>query len=169
MVFELASTNLVVELGIVLVVLMGWRFATSEFLGGIIIVILLALIFRLTLTPALVRQAREHADKGVLGRMEGHAAMGMSLHGGSAMSRLLSGRGFTTISHLYVMDWASIWIDVAARFRAFSHEGKSNPYQCALPEPFRRHRLDSAGRAGKGRLLSASTRPHTDNISVTPH
>ena len=116
MVFELASTNLVIELGVILVVLMGWQFAASESLGGIIMVILIALIFRLTLTPHLVQRAREHAERGVLGRMEGHAGMDMSVQGGSLVSRVFSGRGFTAISHLYVMDWASIWIDVAAGF-----------------------------------------------------
>jgi uncharacterized protein len=116
MVFELASTNLVIELGIILIVLMGWQFAASEFLGGIIMVILIALIFRLTLTPKLVQQAREHAERGRLGRMEGHAAMDMSLQGGSLRSRLLSSRGLTAISHLYAMDWASVWIDVAGGF-----------------------------------------------------
>jgi uncharacterized membrane protein YraQ (UPF0718 family) len=116
MVFELASTNLVIELGVILVVLMGWQFAASEFLGGILMVILIALIFRLTLTPRLVQLAREHAEQGRLGRMEGHAAMDMSVQGGSFLSRLLSGRGFTAVSHLFVMDWASVWMDVAAGF-----------------------------------------------------
>jgi uncharacterized protein len=116
MVFELASTNLVIELGIILIVLMGWQFAASEFLGGIIMVILIALIFRLTLTPKLAQSARAHAERGLVGRMEGHATMDMSLGGGSPWSRLLSGRGLTTISHLYVTDWASVWIDVAGGF-----------------------------------------------------
>src|SRR5947209_7199682 len=48
MVFEIASTNLVIELGIILIVLMGWQFAASEFLGGIVMVILIAVILRLT-------------------------------------------------------------------------------------------------------------------------
>src|SRR6476660_7727450 len=59
MVFELASTNLVIELGILLIVLMGWQFAAAEYIGGIIMVIAIAVIFRLTLTPRLVRQAKE--------------------------------------------------------------------------------------------------------------
>jgi uncharacterized membrane protein YraQ (UPF0718 family) len=117
MVFELASTNLVIELGIILVVLLGWQFMAAEFLGGIIMVILIALIFRLTLTPRLVTLAREHADRGAQGRMEGHAAMDMSLEGdGSFLARLLSRRGFTAVSHLFVMDWASVWIDVVLGF-----------------------------------------------------
>lgn len=112
MVFELASTNLVIELGVILIVLMGWPFAAAEFTGGIIMVVLLALIFRLTLTPHLVDIARCQAEKGIAGRMEGHAAMDMSIDGGSVLSRLLSRRGLTATSHYFVMDWASVWTDV---------------------------------------------------------
>jgi uncharacterized membrane protein YraQ (UPF0718 family) len=112
--FQLASTNLVFELGIVIIVLMGWSFAGAEFLGGIVMVVIAALILRLTLTPRLVEQAHRNASRGAVGRMEGHAAMDMSVQGGSFLSRLLSPRGFTAVSHLYVMDWASVWIDIAA-------------------------------------------------------
>src|SRR5947199_2524995 len=86
MVLELASTNLVIELGVILVVLMGWPFAAAEFSGGILMVILLALLFQLTLTPRLVEMARRQAEKGLIGRMEGHAGMDMSLDGGSLLS-----------------------------------------------------------------------------------
>ena len=106
MVFELASTNLVIELGIILIVLLGWQFTAAEFVGGIIMVILIALIFRLTLTPRLVQLAKTQAEKGMMGRMEGHAAMDMSVSGGSFLQRLLSGRGFTAVSNYFVMDWA---------------------------------------------------------------
>ncbi len=116
MVFELASTNLVIELGIILVVLMGWQFTAAEFAGGILMVIFIALIFRLTLTPRLVEMARRQAERGALGRMEGHAAMDMSVEGGPFFRRLFSGRGLTAISHLFVMDWASVWLDVAGGF-----------------------------------------------------
>src|SRR5438309_10646116 len=54
MVFEIASTNLVIELGIILVVLMGWQFAAAEYAGGMLMVVLLAVILRLTLTPGLI-------------------------------------------------------------------------------------------------------------------
>jgi uncharacterized membrane protein YraQ (UPF0718 family) len=112
MAFELASTNLVIELGIILIVLMGWQFAAAEFVGGILMVILIALIFRFTLTPRLVNIARTHAEKGIVGRMEGHAAMDMSVSGGTLFSRLFSGREYTAISNYFVMDWASVWIDI---------------------------------------------------------
>src|SRR6266576_3220736 len=113
MVFEIASTNLVIELGIILLVLMGWQFMAAEFVGGILMVIFIALIFRLTLTPRLVQMAKTQAEKGLVGRMEGHAAMDMSVSGGSFFSRLFSGRGFTAVSHFFVMDWASVWVDIA--------------------------------------------------------
>jgi uncharacterized membrane protein YraQ (UPF0718 family) len=116
MVFQLASTNLVIELGIILVVLMGWQFTAAEFVGGLVMVVLIALIFRLTLTPRLVELARKHAEQGLVGRMEGHATMDMSITGGSLWSRLLGGRGFTAISHFFVADWASVWSDVAGGF-----------------------------------------------------
>src|SRR5437660_12131058 len=60
MAFEIASTNLVVELGIILVVLMGWQFAAAEYVGGILMVVLMALLLRLTLTREIVERARRH-------------------------------------------------------------------------------------------------------------
>ena len=112
MAFELASTNLVIELGIILVVLMGWQFTAAEFVGGILMVIFIALIFRLTLTPKLVQMAQAQAEKGRMGRMEGHAAMDMSVEGGSFFSKLFSRKGFTSVSQYFVMDWASVWVDI---------------------------------------------------------
>jgi uncharacterized membrane protein YraQ (UPF0718 family) len=112
MVFQLASTNLVIELGIILIVLMGWQFAAAEYLGGLLMVIFLAVIFRLTLTPRLVQRAKEQAAKGMAGRMEGHAAMDMSVEGGSFWQKLFSSKGFTSVSHYFVMDWASVWVDI---------------------------------------------------------
>jgi uncharacterized protein len=110
--FGFASTNLVIELGIILAVLMGWEFTAAEFSGGIVMIVLLALLFRAFLTPKLVELARRQAERGVAGRMEGHAAMDMSLSGGSIRSRITSPRGFTAISHFFVMDWASVWVDI---------------------------------------------------------
>jgi uncharacterized membrane protein YraQ (UPF0718 family) len=65
MVFELASTNLVFELGIVIAFLLGWQFVAGEFLGGLLMIVILAALFRLALTPQLVEQARRES---VLGR-----------------------------------------------------------------------------------------------------
>jgi hypothetical protein len=113
MAFQFASTNLVIELGIILAVLVGWQFTVAEFVGGPLMIVLLALLFRATLRPRLVAAARRQAERGVAGRMEGHAGMDMSVTGGSVWSRLRSPEGFTATSHYFVMDWAAIWVDVA--------------------------------------------------------
>ena len=112
MTFEIASTNLVIELGIVLVILMGWQFAAAEFVGGPILIVLLALLFRLFLTRQRVTDARRQAERGLPGSMEGHAAMDMSVHEGTVVRRILSREGFTAISHLFVMNWAAVLRDV---------------------------------------------------------
>jgi len=113
MAFEFASTNLVIELGVILALLLGWQFTLAEFVGGILMVAILAVVFRAFLTPELVEAARSHAERGLLGRMEGHAEMDMSATGGSILSRLASPRGLTASSHYFVMDWAAVLPDIA--------------------------------------------------------
>jgi uncharacterized membrane protein YraQ (UPF0718 family) len=114
MAFQFASTNLVVELGIILAVLLGWEFTAGEFIGGPIMIALMALLFRRRLKPEMVERARLEADRGSLGRMEGHAEMDMSVaDGGSIWQRLRSPAGFTAISNYFVMDWAAVWADIA--------------------------------------------------------
>ncbi|MFL6056955.1 MAG: permease [Actinoallomurus sp.] len=113
MTFEIASTNLVIELGIILTLLMGWQFTAAEFVGGPIMIVVLAVLFRVFLRERLLREAREHAERGVAGAMEGHAAMDMSVRReGSFWRRLLSGQGFTAVSHVFVMEWAAILRDL---------------------------------------------------------
>ena len=117
-IFEFASTNLVFELGLVLLILLGWQFLTAELIGGLLMVVLLALIFRATLRRSLVERARAQAERGLLGRMEGHAAMDMSVDGGPFLRRLLSGRALTAISHYFFMSVYSLWSDLAIGFLA---------------------------------------------------
>ncbi|MFD8995909.1 permease [Streptomyces abikoensis] len=113
MAFEIASTNLVLELGVILALLMGWQFTAAEFLGGPVMIAVLAVLFRLLLRETLLRRAREQAERGVAGSMEGHAAMDMSVGGeGSFVRRLLSREGFTATSHVFVMEWAAILRDL---------------------------------------------------------
>jgi uncharacterized membrane protein YraQ (UPF0718 family) len=112
--FQLASTNLVIELGIILVLLMGWEFAAAEYVGGVVMILALALVLRAFLRPTLLEAARKQAERGVAGSMEGHAAMDMSIaEGGTIWRRLRSGQGFTSISHIFVMEWAAVFRDVA--------------------------------------------------------
>jgi uncharacterized membrane protein YraQ (UPF0718 family) len=114
MAFEIASTNLVIELGIILTVLLGWQFTAADFVGGPLMIVILALLFRFLLTPKLVIAARKQAEKGLSGRMEGHAAMDdMAAKGsGTVWQKLRSSEGKTATSHFFIMDWASIWTDI---------------------------------------------------------
>lgn len=109
MAFEIGSTNLVVELGIILALLMGWQFTAAESVGGPLMIIVLAVLFRLFVRTRLIDAAREQAERGITGSMEGHAAMDMSVGGeDSFLRRLFSRRAFTSVSHVFVMEWAAI-------------------------------------------------------------
>jgi uncharacterized membrane protein YraQ (UPF0718 family) len=113
MAFEIASTNLVIELGIVMALLLGWRFVIGEFVGGPLMIVLVALLFRVFLKRRLVDEARVEAERGRLGSMEGHAAMDMSAGGeGSWWQRLRTPAGLTSTADYFVMDWAAVGRDI---------------------------------------------------------
>jgi uncharacterized membrane protein YraQ (UPF0718 family) len=113
MAFEIASTNLVIELGIIMALLLGWRFVLGEFIGGPLMIVVIAILFRLFLKQRLVDAARAEADKGRLGSMEGHAEMDMSAGGdGNWWRRLRTPAGFTATANYFVMDWAAVARDV---------------------------------------------------------
>jgi len=114
MAFEIASTNLVIELGVILALLIAWQFTLAEFIGGPIMIVLMAVAFRLFVRTRLIDAARRQANRGLAGSMEGHAAMDMSIKaGGSFWRRLLSRGGYTSVSQIFVMEWAAIIRDVA--------------------------------------------------------
>src|SRR5262249_18021117 len=101
--FEIGSTNLLVDVGGIPPPVVGWQFTGGEFVGGPLMIIVLALLFRLFVRARLVEAARKQADRGIAGSMEGHAAMDMSIQGeGSFWQRLFSPQGFTSVSHVFV-------------------------------------------------------------------
>jgi len=113
MTFEIASTNLVVELGVILALLIGWQFTLAEFVGGPIMIVLLAVFFRLFLRRRLLDEARTEADIGRAGSMEGHAAMDMTIQEeGGLWRRLRSKAALTSISHIFIMEWAAVIRDI---------------------------------------------------------
>jgi uncharacterized membrane protein YraQ (UPF0718 family) len=113
MVFEIASTNLVVELGIILALALGWQFTLAEFIAGPIMILFVALLFRLWLRRQIVEGARRQADRGVAGSMEGHAGMDMSVQSDAPfLRRLVSRDGLTSTSQYFVMDWAAVLRDI---------------------------------------------------------
>jgi uncharacterized protein len=113
MAFEIASTNLVIELGIIMAIVLGWQFTVGEFVGGPLMIVILAGLFRRFLTPQLVEEARAQADRGLRGSMEGHAEMDMSVSAsGGIVQRLLSPAGFTATAQYFVMDWTAVARDI---------------------------------------------------------
>ena len=112
MAFMFASTNLVVELSVLLAVLLGWQFMLAEFVGGPIMIAILVVLLRATVTPRVVEAARRQADRNLAGKMEGHAAMDMSLHDGTFVQKVTSPKGFTAVAHYFYMDWYSLGLDI---------------------------------------------------------
>ncbi|HEV2218640.1 MAG TPA: permease [Candidatus Dormibacteraeota bacterium] len=112
-IFEFASTNLVIELGLVLLILIGWQFLAAEFAGGLLMALLLWIIFKVTLRKRWVEEAKAQADRGIVGStMEGHGAHDMSITEGPFLSRLFGARGFTAVSHYFFMDVYSVYFDL---------------------------------------------------------
>ncbi|MGA8278887.1 MAG: permease [Rhodanobacteraceae bacterium] len=112
MAFQFAATNLVLELGVLLWVLMAWQFAAAEFVGGTIMLILIGASYAWLLPKKLERAAVEHAHGDASSSMEGHAAMAMGKRTGNWRDRLGSRKGWIAISHYYVMNWAMVWKDI---------------------------------------------------------
>ncbi|MBJ7595362.1 MAG: permease [Candidatus Dormibacteraeota bacterium] len=115
-IFEFASTNLVFELGLVLLILLGWQFLSAELFGGLVMVVVLAIVFRLTLSKRLANEARTQAERGLTGRMEGHAAMDMSVTEGPLLRRAFSPRSITAICQYFFMNIYSLWADLILGF-----------------------------------------------------
>jgi uncharacterized protein len=114
MAFQFAATNLVLELGVLLWVLMAWQFAAAEFVGGTIMLALLAAGYALFLPRKLEQAAIQRAQANTRSAMDGHAAMAMGKRSGSWRERLTSRHGWTAISHYYVMNWTMVWKDILA-------------------------------------------------------
>ena len=113
MIFEFASTNLVVELGVILLILLGWQFLTAEFAGGLLMAVILWILFKFTLKPRLVEEAEKQAELGIVGsNMEGHGDHDMSITDGPFVRRLFSTRALTAIAHTFYGDLYSIYTDL---------------------------------------------------------
>jgi uncharacterized membrane protein YraQ (UPF0718 family) len=109
--FQFASTNLVWELGLVLWVLIGWQFTVAEYLGGIVMIVLMTLLLRRFVSPRLERQAREHAVAADTGHQ--HHAVGESL---PWRERLTSARAWSDVAHNFRGDWQMLWKEIALGF-----------------------------------------------------
>lgn len=111
--FMFASTNLVIELGLILWQLMGWQFALAEWLGGIVLVAIVSLLVKLTYPKKIVEEGRAHEETGKVAAMDhgDELAPGRNL-----WQKLRSGQGWVYIAHYVSMDWSMIWKDMIIGF-----------------------------------------------------
>jgi uncharacterized protein len=109
--FQFASTNLVWELGLVLWILLGWQFALAEFLGGIVMIVLMWGLLRLFVSRRLEEQAREHARAADSGHQHHSAGEQMSWR-----ERLRSPAAWSDVAHNFRGDWQMLWKEITAGF-----------------------------------------------------
>src|SRR6185312_17520123 len=109
--FQFASTNLVWELGLVLWVLIGWQFTLAQYLGGIVMIGLMAALLRAFVSPRLEDRAREHAREADTGHQ--HHAAGERL---SWRGRLSSMSAWSDVAHNFRGDWQMLWKEILTGF-----------------------------------------------------
>jgi uncharacterized protein len=109
--FQFASTNLVWELGLVLWVLIGWQFTIAEYLGGLVMIGLMALLLRLFISPSLEQQAREHAQAADTGHLHHMAGERLSLR-----ERVTSASAWSDVAHNFRGDWQMLWKEITVGF-----------------------------------------------------
>ena len=105
--FQFASTNLVWELGLVLWVLLGWQFTLAEYVGGIVLIVLMAAMLRLFVSPRLEEQARRHAQEAQEGHVHDHGCHGD--HGGEPDK-------WTAVALSFRADWSMLWKEITVGF-----------------------------------------------------
>jgi len=110
--FQFASTNLVWELGLVLWVLIGWQFALAEYVGGVILIVLMAGLLRFFVSPRLEERAREHAQEAQGEHVHDHGGG----EGFGLRRRLASIEAWTEVAGNFRADWAMLWKEITAGF-----------------------------------------------------
>jgi uncharacterized membrane protein YraQ (UPF0718 family)/YHS domain-containing protein len=109
--FQFASTNLVWELGLVLWVMIGWQFTLAEYIGGIVMIVLMTALLRLFVSPRLEELAREHARRADTGHQHHPASERMSWR-----ERLTSPAAWSDVAHNFRGDWSMLWKEITAGF-----------------------------------------------------
>ena len=109
--FQFASTNLVIELGIVIWVLIGWQFTLAEFVGGLILIALMTLLLRLFVSKRLEEQARANAVQADSGHQHHSAGAHMSVR-----ERLTSMGAWSDVAHNFRNDWTMLYKEIALGF-----------------------------------------------------
>ena len=109
--FQFSSTNLVIELGIVMWVLIGWQFTLAEFAGGLVLIGIMTILLRLFVSKRLEEQAREHAQEADSGHQHHSAGERMTIR-----QRLTSASAWSDVAHNFRNDWSMVWKEVLIGF-----------------------------------------------------
>jgi uncharacterized protein len=109
--FLFSSTNLVIELGLILLLLMGWQFAAAEWIGGVLLIAIMAVLVKLTYPAKLVEQARQHVDA-----VTGHEHGDNTVKGESIWEKLRNPQTRVLAAQNAAMDWSMLWKDLLAGF-----------------------------------------------------
>ncbi len=109
--FQFASTNLVWELGLVLWVLIGWQFTLAEYVGGVLMIVLMAVLLRVFVSPRLEDRARRHAQQADSGHQHHSAATRLPLR-----ERLRSATAWSDVAHNFRGDWQMLWKEISIGF-----------------------------------------------------
>jgi uncharacterized protein len=112
--FQFASTNLVWELGLVLWVLIGWQFTLAEFVGGFVLIALMAVLLRRFVSPRLEEQARRHAEEAAGESEHDHGAGAGTAPSFRAAVR--SADAWREVAANFRMDWSMLWKEIAIGF-----------------------------------------------------
>jgi hypothetical protein len=109
--FQFSSTNLVIELGIVMWVLIGWQFTLAEFVGGLVLIVIMTFLLRLFVSKRLEEQAREHAQHAETGHQHHSAGERMTMR-----RRLTSASAWSDVAHNFRNDWSMLWKEITVGF-----------------------------------------------------
>jgi uncharacterized membrane protein YraQ (UPF0718 family) len=109
--FQFASTNLVWELGLVIWILIGWQFTLAEFVGGIVLIVLMSVLLRAFVSPRLEERAREHARHAQADHV--HRSVGEQL---AWRDRLTSASAWSDVAHNFRGDWLMLWKEITIGF-----------------------------------------------------
>ncbi len=111
--FQFASTNLVWELGLVLWVLIGWQFTLAEYVGGVVLIALMAVVLRLFVSPRLEEQARRHTQEAQAEHLHHHHDAELAP---SWRERLISATAWSEVGENFAADWRMLWKEISIGF-----------------------------------------------------
>ena len=105
--FLLASTNLVIELGIIISIFLGWQFVVGEYVGGVLLILISWLLIRIIKPQNLIDKARKNLEQSKHHEVSDHKAI---------QEKIKSAENWAKVGKQYAMEWKMVWKDVTVGF-----------------------------------------------------